>query len=99
MTSPLFGALGLGPIDQVAYVVKDLQAALPRYEALFGPFEVAEAPLPDCSVRGERVDCRLKVAVNRPGNAVPQPAQAPCASRPQRPSSYQSRSISKSPHS
>ena len=36
-------ALGLGPIDQVGYVVRDLEASLPRYEALFGPFEVAEA--------------------------------------------------------
>ena len=59
--------LGLGPIDQVSYVVADLEQALPRYEALFGPFEVGEAPLPECRIRGQLADCRLKVAVNRSG--------------------------------
>jgi catechol 2,3-dioxygenase-like lactoylglutathione lyase family enzyme len=61
------GSLGLGPIDQVAYVVDDLEAALPGYEALFGPFEVAVAPLRDCAIRGRRADCTLKLAVNRAG--------------------------------
>ena len=58
---------GLGPIDQVAYAVVDLEVALPRYEALYGPFEVADATLPDCTIRGERRDCRLRMAVNRSG--------------------------------
>jgi catechol 2,3-dioxygenase-like lactoylglutathione lyase family enzyme len=61
------GRLGLGPIDQVGYVVADLDRALPRYEALFGPFEVSEAPLRDCRVRGGSADCRLRLAVNRSG--------------------------------
>jgi len=61
------GRLGLGPLDQVSYVVADLERSLPRYEALYGPFEVGEAPLPDCRIRGARADCRLKVAVNRSG--------------------------------
>jgi len=59
--------LGLGPIDQVAYVVEDLEAALPRYVALFGPFDVADAPLSDCLYRGRSVDCRLRLAVNHSG--------------------------------
>jgi catechol 2,3-dioxygenase-like lactoylglutathione lyase family enzyme len=58
---------GLGPIDQVAYVVEDLERSLPRYEAIFGPFEVGESPLPDCTIRGRRADCRLRLAVNRDG--------------------------------
>lgn len=65
--SPAFGTLGLGPIDQVAYVVRDLEASLPRYEALFGPFEVGVSPLPDCTIRGATADCTLKLAVNRSG--------------------------------
>ncbi len=32
------GGLGLGAPDQVAYVVADLAAALPRYTALYGEF-------------------------------------------------------------
>lgn len=61
------GRLGLGPVDQVSYVVADLERSLPRYEALYGPFQVGEAPLPDCRIRGRRADCTLRVAVNRAG--------------------------------
>jgi catechol 2,3-dioxygenase-like lactoylglutathione lyase family enzyme len=57
--------LDLGPIDQVAYVVRDLAEALPRYTALFGAFEVGESPLRDCWYRGRQVDCTLRLAVNR----------------------------------
>lgn len=60
-------SLGLGPIDQIAYVVESVDAALPRYEALYGPFEVADSPLKECQYRGETVDCTLKLAVNRSG--------------------------------
>jgi hypothetical protein len=61
------GRLGLGPVDQLAYVVEDLRRALPCYEALFGPFEVAVARLHGCRFRGETVDCTLRLAVNRSG--------------------------------
>lgn len=67
MSALALGRLGLGPIDQVAYVVDDLDAAIPGYEALFGPFEVAVARLADCTFRGRRADCTLKLAVNRAG--------------------------------
>ena len=61
------GRLGLGPIDQVAYVVEDMARALPHYEALFGAFEVGESELTACDYRGREVSCRLKLAVNRAG--------------------------------
>jgi catechol 2,3-dioxygenase-like lactoylglutathione lyase family enzyme len=64
---PGSGRLGLGPLDQVSYVVADLERALPRYEALYGPFAVGEAALPACRIRGVNADCRLKLAVNRAG--------------------------------
>lgn len=67
MTPAAFGELGLGAIDQVGYAVQDLQASLPRYEALFGPFEVSEVALKDCTIRGERADCTLRLGVNRAG--------------------------------
>lgn len=60
-------SLGLGPIDQVAYVVRDLDEAAPRYAAIYGPFEVAVSPLPDCTIRGETASCSLKLGVNRSG--------------------------------
>lgn len=61
------GRLGLGPIDQVSYVVVDLDASLPIYEAIYGPFEVGEARMDRCWVRGAPVDCTFKLAVNRTG--------------------------------
>lgn len=61
------GTLGLGPIDQVSYVVADLDRALPHYEALYGPFRTGETPLAECTIRGRGADCTLKVAVNNAG--------------------------------
>ncbi len=62
---PRLGDLGLGPIDQVAYIVEDMERALPRYEALFGPFTVSAQKLPGCTVRGRAVDLEMKMAVNQ----------------------------------
>ena len=67
MSSALIQALKLGSIEQVAYVVKDMEEALPAYEALFGPFEVSENHLPDCTYRGQAADMSLKMAVNNAG--------------------------------
>jgi methylmalonyl-CoA/ethylmalonyl-CoA epimerase len=57
--------LDLGPIDQVAYVVEDMERALPRYEALYGAFEVSDSPLTGVRCGGKLIDCVLKIAVNR----------------------------------
>ena len=59
--------LGLGPIDQIAYVVENLERALPRYEAMFGPFQAATYEMKDCTIRGQRGDCTLRLAVNNSG--------------------------------
>jgi methylmalonyl-CoA/ethylmalonyl-CoA epimerase len=59
--------LGLGPIDQVAYVVENLERALPRYEAMFGPFQVATYEMKDCTIRGRSADCALRLALNNSG--------------------------------
>lgn len=56
--------LGLGAIEQVAYIVEDMDRAIPRYAALFGPFTVSEQKLDDCTVRGAKVDLEMKMAVN-----------------------------------
>ncbi len=56
--------LGLGPIDQVAYVVGDMEHAVVRYAALFGPFTISDHKLEGCSYRGLPADLTLKMAVN-----------------------------------
>ncbi len=67
MTQQIAARLDLGPIDQVGYVVRDLDASLPAYEALFGPFEIMDASLDDCRFRGDVVACRLRIALNKRG--------------------------------
>ena len=61
------GRLGLGPIDQTAYVVANMEDSLPHYESLYGPFQVGETPMTGVMFRGEEVSCTLKLAVNNAG--------------------------------
>jgi 4-hydroxyphenylpyruvate dioxygenase-like putative hemolysin len=67
MTAEAARDLGLGPIDQVAYVVESLERALPRYEAMFGPFQVSTFEMKDCTIRGRSGDCTLRLALNNDG--------------------------------
>jgi methylmalonyl-CoA/ethylmalonyl-CoA epimerase len=67
MSTDLGGRFGLGVIDQVAYVVADMESALPRYEAIYGPFEISEAAMDGCLIDGREASCTLKLAVNRAG--------------------------------
>jgi len=59
---------GLGPIDQVAFVVEDLDAALPVYTALFGPFEVRAPQRAERTARGRVVAPTLRVAIAHCGS-------------------------------
>ena len=56
--------LGLGPIDQVAYVVESLDRSLPRYEAMFGPFHTLVFEMKDCAIGDRRGDCKLRIGLN-----------------------------------
>lgn len=57
----------LPPIDQVAYVVKDLDRAIERFGALFGPFSVIDGEVVDALYRGRSADAKLRVAFGRSG--------------------------------
>ncbi len=59
--------LGLPPIDQVAWVVDDLDRALETFGPLFGPFSKLESPLVGTNYRGRRADVTLKIAFGRSG--------------------------------
>lgn len=58
---------GLGGVDQIGYVVADLEVSMPYYESLFGPFQVYEAELDGALFRGKEIDCKLKIATNNDG--------------------------------
>jgi catechol 2,3-dioxygenase-like lactoylglutathione lyase family enzyme len=52
----------LGAVDQIAYVVHDMDAAVERYGRVFGPFVVKDTMLTGCTYRGRTVDMSLLVA-------------------------------------
>jgi methylmalonyl-CoA/ethylmalonyl-CoA epimerase len=59
--------LGLPPIDQIGFVVRDLDAAVARYEPLFGPFTFMDGSVPAVAYRGRVDDCQLRLAFGRSG--------------------------------
>jgi hypothetical protein len=59
-------AYGLGALDQVAFVVRDLDAALADYEPLFGRFKVFTVN-PHSVYRDRPVRPVLRIGVARPG--------------------------------
>ena len=67
MSQDLAAELGLPPIDQVAWVVRDLDRALETFEPLFGPFACMDSPLEGCNYRGRKADVTLRMAFGRSG--------------------------------
>ena len=62
------GDVELPRIDQVGYVVRDLDATLARYEPLFGPFTRLDTPLSGVWYRGTPTDVHLRLAFGRTGD-------------------------------
>jgi catechol 2,3-dioxygenase-like lactoylglutathione lyase family enzyme len=60
--------LNLPPIDQVGFVVKDMDAALKLYEPLFGPFSTMDSGEFEYDYRGEKDTSSLKLAFGRSGD-------------------------------
>lgn len=67
MTESVAKQFDLGEIDQVAYVVRDLEKALPRFESLFGEFSRMDSTTPGTTFRGSVSDVTLKLAFGRSG--------------------------------
>ena len=67
MSESLSGELGLPPIDQVAYVVRDLDRAIERFAPLFGPISTMEIDLEGTLYRGRKSDVSLKLGFGRSG--------------------------------
>jgi catechol 2,3-dioxygenase-like lactoylglutathione lyase family enzyme len=59
--------LALPPIDQVGFVVSDLDQAVARYEALYGPFTFMDAEVSGADFHGRKADCRLRIAFGHSG--------------------------------
>jgi methylmalonyl-CoA/ethylmalonyl-CoA epimerase len=60
-------ALGLPPIDQVGFVVRDLDEALARYAPLFGPFTRMDGSVSGADYRGQEEDVQLDIGFGHSG--------------------------------
>ncbi|MGH0028911.1 MAG: VOC family protein [Myxococcota bacterium] len=63
----LAAELGLPPIDQVGYVVRDLDRALATFAPMFGPFTTMDTALEGTNHRGRPSDVALRMAFGRSG--------------------------------
>ena len=68
MSTDIRQALELPEVDQIGFVVKDLEKALALYEPLFGPFTVMDAPDMDWDYRGAQETSSLKIAFAKSGD-------------------------------
>ena len=61
-------ALGLGKVNQVGFVVRDLDKAIAHYEPLFGPFQTMDAPDMEWDYRGRPETSSLRIAFGNSGD-------------------------------
>ena len=67
MSRDIAQALGLPPIDQVAYVVRNLDRAIETFGAIFGDFTTMEQELKGTVYRGSKTDMTLRIGFGRSG--------------------------------
>ena len=67
MNPNLAAELGLPPVDQVAWVVRDLDRAIETFGALFGEFQTMEHAISGATYRGRKADVTLKMGFGRSG--------------------------------
>lgn len=65
--NPSLQTIGLPPIDQIGFVVKNLDKWLAQYEPLFGPFEAIDGSVAGANFRGRSEDVNLKIAFGKSG--------------------------------
>ena len=68
MSEDARNALGLGDVNQIGFVVKDLDQAIAHYAPLFGEFSVMDAPDMEWNYRGRPETSSLKLAFGRSGD-------------------------------
>ncbi len=67
MNDKIAPGLDLGPMDQLGFVFRDMEAAIARYTPVFGPFELQDYPSYDYWYRGNLEPCQLGIAYARSG--------------------------------
>ena len=67
MSTDLSATLGLPPLDQVAWIVRDLDRAIETFAPLFGEFTTMDSDLEGCSYRGRTADVSMRIGFARSG--------------------------------
>ncbi|MGE0387592.1 MAG: VOC family protein [Gammaproteobacteria bacterium] len=75
--------LALGAMDQVSFAVRDLDAVLPTYEALFGPFDVRVAVVDRLWYRGRESRGEYRLGFARSGDLEIELVQVTAGDAPQ----------------
>ena len=68
MSEELRKQLGLPPMDQVGFVYRNLEEAMEKYDAMFGPWEIQEYGSFDYEYRGEEEPAELRIAFGKSGD-------------------------------
>lgn len=68
MSSDLRSTLGLPAMDQVGFVVRDLEASLALYEPMFGPFTTMDPGPMEYDYRGQQEVCEMRLAFGKSGS-------------------------------
>jgi len=68
MSSTLQQHLGLPDLDQVGFVVRDIEQSLALYEPMFGPFSRMEPGPMEYDYRGQPEVCDMRLAFGRSGS-------------------------------
>src|SRR5690554_2939270 len=60
--------LGLPPIDQIGFVVRNLDEWVKRFDPVFGPFTFIDGSVQDATFRGKSEDVKLHIGFGRSGD-------------------------------
>jgi len=65
-TTPL-ASLGLPPLVQIGFVVRDLKESMDNYARLYGPWQHFDGSVPGATYRGKSADVKLDIAIGHSG--------------------------------
>ncbi|MDE0950149.1 MAG: VOC family protein [Halioglobus sp.] len=68
MTTDIQTQLDLPDLNQVGFVVRDLEQALALYEPLFGPFSMMDPGPMTYDYRGQQEECTMRLAFGKSGD-------------------------------
>ena len=59
--------LGLPPLVQIGFVVRDLKDSMAKYDSLYGPWHHFDGSVPGATYRGRSADVQLDIAIGHSG--------------------------------